>query len=279
MSLSITTKSRGNFLGLAGATVIGTAVAAGAPSQIEAAGTAVVTDNPSEVPELHPQWRSLDLASILALPTAFVSISQSNSLYDPNGAQSSERHWDRPSLSNTIKVAKAARAANAHFFWVGYDIFREHYPKTPFDRVQYATWYGPYEHWSAARKKWDGELTPALATLRQPGDVEFFETAHQTSFVGTPLPGYLSKLGIHTIILTGIHLDWCIEGNTRAARDNGIMPIVVADACACQKPEDEAAALRRINTFFAPVVSTDAIVALLDKSRTLRSSVSYAGDV
>ena len=31
--------------------------------------------------------------------------------------------------------------------------------------------------------------------------------------------------------LTGIHLDWCIEGNARAARDHGYLPIVIGDAC------------------------------------------------
>jgi hypothetical protein len=32
------------------------------------------------------------------------------------------------------------------------------------------------------------------------------------------------------------------------------LPIVIGDACACQKPEQEAAAMHRINNFFAPVI-------------------------
>lgn len=42
------------------------------------------------VPELHPQWRSMDLAALLTKPTAFLSISQSNSLYSPKGVQGRE---------------------------------------------------------------------------------------------------------------------------------------------------------------------------------------------
>jgi hypothetical protein len=30
--------------------------------------------------------------------------------------------------------------------------------------------------------------------------------------------------------------DWCIEGNARAARDNGYLPIVIGDATGTQKP-------------------------------------------
>jgi hypothetical protein len=50
------------------------------------------------VPELHPQWQSLDLAALLSEPTAFLSISQNNSLYSPKGVQSREKQWERPSV-------------------------------------------------------------------------------------------------------------------------------------------------------------------------------------
>jgi nicotinamidase-related amidase len=79
------------------------------------------------------------------------------------------------------------------------------------------------------------------------------------------LPLELSRKRIQTIVITGIHLDWCIEGNARAARDNGYLPIVIGDACGCQKPEQEAAAMERINNFFAPVISADRFVELISK--------------
>lgn len=224
------------------------------------------------VPELHPQWHSVDLAELLAQPTAFLSISQNNSLYSPKGAQAREKQWERPTLENTIKVATAARRAGAKFFWIGYDVFRQGYPKTPLDEAQYRTWYEPYKDWSEEQKQWDGALVDELKALQQPEDVEFFETAHQSSFIGTTLPLYLSRWGIRTLIITGIHLDWCIEGNARSARDHGLNPIVIGDASACQFQEDEPAALRRINTFFAPVISANHAVELLDRAIALRNS-------
>jgi nicotinamidase-related amidase len=67
-------------------------------------------------------------------------------------------------------------------------------------------------------------------------------------------------------VLTGIHTDWCIEGNARAARDNGYLPIVIGDATGTQKPEQLAPALQRINNFFAPVISSDTFVKLLSQA-------------
>ncbi|MBS0883880.1 hypothetical protein JK231_25185 [Pantoea sp. JGM49] len=40
--------------------------------------------------------------------------------------------------------------------------------------------------------------------------------------------------------------------------------MVIGDACGCQKPEQEAAAMERINNFFAPVISADHFVKLIN---------------
>lgn len=216
------------------------------------------------IPELAPQWKKLDLAEILSRPAAFMSVSQNKSLYESWGAQASEKHRERGSLPATVKVAQAARNAKnfISFNWIGYEVFRENYPQSIFDKVQYATWVEGLNFTPEMKKK-DNELVDELRALVRPGDNEFNEMALQTAFIGTMLPLELSRKRIEVIVLTGIHLDWCIEGNARAARDNGYLPIVIGDACACQKPEQEAAAMQRINNFFAPVISSDTFVQLL----------------
>jgi hypothetical protein len=60
----------------------GLAAAAAAVSVPTAGYSATVDD----IPELAPQWKKLNLAEILKLPAAYVSISQSKSLYDAGGA-------------------------------------------------------------------------------------------------------------------------------------------------------------------------------------------------
>lgn len=218
------------------------------------------------IPELAPQWKKLDLAEILSRPAAFMSVSQVNSLYEPWGAQASEKHRERGSLPATVKVVKAARTARnfVSFNWIGYEVFREAYPQSDFDRVQYSSWVEGLNFTPEMKKK-DNDLVAELRALVQPGDNEFNELALQTAFSGTQLPLVLARKRVEVIVLTGIHLDWCIEGNARAARDAGYLPIVIGDACACQKPEQEATAMQRINDFFAPVISSDTFVQFLKK--------------
>jgi nicotinamidase-related amidase len=249
---------------------------AGAATVAALAGTAYAAETPAAgktsdyeaIPPLAPQWQSLDLAKILRYPAAFVSISQVKSLYDPEGAQAGERQWERPTLAATVKAVKAARAAPNFklFAWVGYEVFRENYPQSEFDAAQYASWIKGKENWSAEKKKKDNELPDELRALVRPGDLEFNELALQSSFIGTALPLELARREIKTVVLTGIHLDWCIEGNARAARDMGYLPIVIGDATSTQKWEDKPAAMMRINNFWAPVISSDTFVKLLNQS-------------
>src|SRR5690625_3696591 len=91
------------------------------------------------IPELAPHWQGFDFREILSRPAAFVSISQSNSLYRPGGVQYAEGHDKRGSLPATLKVLSAARKADnfISFNWVGYTLFRDDYPQTEFDRAQF----------------------------------------------------------------------------------------------------------------------------------------------
>ncbi len=247
---------------IAGAAGIAAASALGASAAQAATG-----DELKAIPELAPHWKKLDLAAILRKPAAFASVSQNNSLYQPWGAQAGEKHWERGSLAATIKVVNAARKASnfKSFNWIGYEVFRENYPQSEFDKVQYESWTGAL-NFSPEKKKADNELVPELRALVRPGDLEFNELALQTAFAGTQLPLELSRKRIEVLVLTGIHTDWCIEGNARAARDNGYLPIVIGDATGTQKPEQLAGALQRINNFFAPVISSDTFVRLLGQS-------------
>jgi nicotinamidase-related amidase len=247
-------------------TAAGLAVAAGVGALSAAHAATGSIGGINAIPELAPQWKKLDLAQVLSLPAAYASVSQSKSLYDEGGAQSGEKHRARGSLEATVKVVQAARKAK-HFIsfnWIGYTIFRENYPQSLFDKVQYASWVEGL-NFSPEKKKWDDELVEELQALVRPDDNQFFEEALQTAFTGTHFPLELSRKGVRVLVLTGIHLDWCIEGNARAARDHGYLPVVIGDACGCQKPEQEAAAMQRINNFFAPVISADTFVKLLSR--------------
>jgi nicotinamidase-related amidase len=256
--------SRRELLTVASSLAVASAAVASTPGRAQAEQT---IGGVNAIPELAPQWTKLDLAEILSRPAAFVSISQVKSLYEPWGVQGAEGHRSRGSLPATIKAVQAARSARnfRSFSWIGYEVFRQDYPQSDFDRVQYESWTGALV-WPIEKQKADNELVDELQALVRPGDLQFNELALQSSFVGTQLPLELSRKRVETIVFTGIHLDWCIEGNARSARDHGYLPIVIGDACACQKAEDEAAAMRRINNFFAPVISAETFAKLVQRN-------------
>ncbi len=222
----------------------------------------------SKIPELHPQWANVDLAEILSLPTAYLPIGYANSTLSETGAQAGERLWERGrlpggSIVNSVKMIRACREAGLRVVWSKYEIFRQGYPQTPMDKSQYDYWAKGKENWTEEQKRRDCAPVAEIKELMLPGD----ETVHYTSlgniFLGTMLTQHLAAWGVRTLLLSGYHLDWCIEQAARTARDMGYMPIVVGDACGCGREEDDAPTLERLNMFFAPVVSTDAAIELV----------------
>lgn len=236
------------------------------PVEIDPVALGLPPTNVDQIPPLAEQWKSLDLREILSRPAAFLSVSQSNSLYRPGGVQYAEGHAFRGSLPATVKVAKAARAAGnfVSFNWIGYTVFREDYPGTEFDKAQYASWTGALNA-TPEQIAWDNELVSDLKELIEPGDNELYEKALQTAFTGTDLPLELARKKVEVLVITGIHTDWCIEGNARAARDNGYLPIVIGDATGTNHPSTERVAFERINNFFAPVISSETFVELVSR--------------
>lgn len=231
----------------------------------------------SKIPELHPQWKGVDLAHILTLPTAYVAIGYSNSILSESGAQSHERLWERGrrpggSIGNTVKMVHTCRDAGIRLFWTKYEIFRQHYPQTPLDKSQYDFWASGFVDWTDDRKEQDWHPIPEIAELMRPEDSVIYYTALGNVFLGTMLPAYLNMFGIRTVLLSGFHLDWCIEQAARTCRDLGYMPIVIGDACGCGREEDEAPTLERLDRFFAPVVSTDTAIDLVQEAVRRRNS-------
>lgn len=213
---------------------------------------------------ISPHWKKLDFKEILKRRAAFVSISQNKGLYEKDGGLGHENHRERGSLEATIKVIEAARKAEnfVSFNWIGYNIYRHDYPQTIFDQVQYETWVENIDV-TDEKIKYDNELVDELQAYVEDGDLQFQECALQTAFIGTPFPLELARKKVEVIVFTGVHLDWCIEGNVRLARDHGYLPIVIGDATGCEKPEQEAAAMERINQIFAPVISSDDFIRYL----------------
>ena len=229
----------------------------------------------SKIPELHPQWAGVDFAEILSLPSVYLAIGYSNSILAKFGAQSGERLWERTRLpggamGNTIKLIHACRDAGMHLFWTRYEIFRQSFPQTPMDKSQYDFWASGKENWTAEEKERDCDTVAEIKELMRPEDQVIHYTSLGNVFLGTMLPSYLNMRGVRTVLLSGFHLDWCIEQAARTCRDMGYMPIVIGDACGCGREQDDAPTLERLDMFFAPVISADAAIEFIRQATERR---------
>ena len=221
------------------------------------------------IPDLHPQWADLDLGALLARDVAFFSLGAQNSLLNPQGAVKVEGIWQHGrapegSFTNTLGLARACRHRGMPFFWFRWERFRHRYPSSPMDEAQYRYWLRDFGGDLDAQRVWNADLVDEVKAILEPDDVNLVYPGFGSVFAGTPAQMYLSMWGIRTILLTGYHTEWCIETAARNARDMGLMPIVVGDACAAETPEIHIATLRRLNDIFAPVISTATAIQLLN---------------
>ncbi len=224
------------------------------------------------IPELHPQWRALDMGGLLGEHAAFLNLGSQNSLLNPQGAVQGEGIWKHGrepggSLVNTLALAAACREAGMRFFWFRWERFRHRYPGTPMDRGQCDHWLREFTGDLDAQRDWNADLIDEVKAVVEPEDVNLIYPGFSSIFAGTPVEMYLSMWGVRTLILSGYHTEWCVETAARAARDLGYMPVVVGDACAGATPEVHGESLRRLNDIFAPVISTETAVRLIRQGR------------
>ena len=143
------------------------------------------------VPELHAQWRSLDLAELLLKGAAFVNMDSQNSILSPDGVLRHENIWYGArelggSLHNVLRLAAACRALDMLFIWLRYDRFiGEREPKSAMDAAQYRAWNDGYRG-DAARKAWECDLVDEVKEVMRPGDYTLVYPAWSI-FTGTPL--------------------------------------------------------------------------------------------
>ena len=81
------------------------------------------------------------------------------------------------------------------------------------------------------------DIVEELQAKFQPDDISSIRKGTADGLCRHRSPVEFARKRVQVIVLTGIHLDWCIEGIARAARDYRYLPIVIGDATATQKPE------------------------------------------
>lgn len=89
----------------------------------------------------------------------------------------------------------------------------------------------------------DDEFLPEVGPV---GDEMVFTKTSASAFNSTDLDDVLRRMGIHTIILTGIVTDGCVELTARDAADRGYDVTLVSDGCSAGRRSTHEAALQRM---------------------------------
>ena len=87
------------------------------------------------------------------------------------------------------------------------------------------------------------------------------------AFFQSSLDSVLRKLGIKTLVMTGIATNFCVETTCREAVAYGYHVILVSDATATYDPEGHQATLKVIAAGFGDVMSTEDVIKLLDEKK------------
>ena len=101
-----------------------------------------------------------------------------------------------------------------------------------------------------------------VKAILRPGDVSLVYPGWSI-FTGTGLDRWLTQLSVRTLILSGYHTDWCVEMAARHARELGLIPVVIGDACGTTQPL-HSQTLEQINSSYAPVLSTAAAIGYIE---------------
>ena len=211
------------------------------------------------LPALHEQWTAIDFSQLCQV-AAFINMDSQNSILHPEGVLAHEGIWRGArdpggSLSNSLRLAAECRQARMPLIWLRYDRFiGEKEPTTVMDRAQYHFWNKEYQG-DPARKQWEADLVDEVKAILRSEDLTLIYPAWSI-FVGTPLVRWLAQWGVRTLLLSGYHTDWCVEMAARSARDLGLMPIIIGDACGTTQPLHDQT-LAQINDCYAPVISTE----------------------
>jgi len=107
------------------------------------------------------------------------------------------------------------------------------------------------------------QMIDELAPL--PGEIVVNKTTDSVT-TGTNYLTLLRFMGIETVVVTGIVTDQCVASTVRGLADDGFKVICVEDCCAAGSQELHEAELKIMNVIYCDVMSTDEVIALIEKN-------------
>jgi nicotinamidase-related amidase len=122
---------------------------------------------------------------------------------------------------------------------------------------------------------WGAELYAGLAP---PEAEEVVLTKHAyDAFAVHELPGHLERLGVDTVIVTGLVTELCVMGTVAGAFEHGYHVIVPRETTASENAAAADAALALIGSFYGTVASVDDVILALATPERERARAGSSG--
>lgn len=84
-------------------------------------------------------------------------------------------------------------------------------------------------------------------------------------FNGTAIDQILRNIGIETLIVVGVGLNYCVETAVRDAADRGFNVYLMGDGCAAKTAENQFFALRILDNSYCKVKNVDEMIGLMEQ--------------
>lgn len=132
--------------------------------------------------------------------------------------------------------------------------------------------FGPLYRWITELGRCvEGEAGYAMVASLEPEDGDIVTRSPGVSaFAASTFGAELNRLGIRTVLLTGITTHWAVESTTREAADRGFDCIVVTDCVASADQAFQDQALERLGSI-ARLTDSRALLNELSSTRRLGS--------
>ena len=149
-----------------------------------------------------------------------------------------------------MEFVAAARQANVAIIWVR--TINDEYTASPTAVAQNKRFAWADDEWGTAFYQ---GLSP------QAGEPVITKHRH-SAFFGTNLDIVLGRLGVKTVLLTGVSTPYCVESTGRDAFARDYSVITVADCTASKVQAEHEAALARLGRVFGKVVAAGQVTAV-----------------
>ncbi|HUR60388.1 MAG TPA: isochorismatase family protein, partial [Opitutaceae bacterium] len=91
-----------------------------------------------------------------------------------------------------------------------------------------------------------------------------------SAVLNTDLIPLLEKMGVRSLLLTGVSTDTCVESTGRDAYFIDYYVSIVSDCCAAGSQSDHDGALKRFDRDYGAIVTSDEVIAAWERLGVLR---------